>query len=268
MFLPLLVCSGASGITLVNDNFNDGDLATVGGGDIGSGHVVLNNGTKNTVETTLASLTTGTGAWVRSELHSNDEIAIMAYPLVQVSWTLQNANVARTDATTNPPSRIQLAMLPSTVAQGSGAEMYLNTQGGIWFDMNLNTGGVVTYQIRDANDTKTVNGDATLRSGAAVAGWDGVSERTFTLALDALGYTWSDSAGNDYGGGTFAAAGLDTELALNWWGFHMGQNRGNIGNGTHELTNFSVEAVPEPSSLLLVLGAASAGLLGRRRSCC
>ncbi len=272
--LPLMACASAHGAVLVNDNFNDGNFATVGGGGTGSGHVIFNNGAKNITETTVASWSIGGDNWNRSELHSLDEINVydllvnQGYSLVQMSWTIQNVQVNRTDGGAESPYRIQLGALPDAVAQGSGAEMWENTAGGVWFDMQINTTGVVSYEIRDANDSKGPGSDGVFRSNGTVAGWDGAGSRTFTLSLDAAGYAWSDSVGNNYGGGTYADAGLDSELLASWWGFIMGQNRANIGNGTHDLTNFTVVAVPEPGSLLLVIGGAIAGLFGRRRSAC
>lgn len=262
---------GAS-LVLVNDTFSNSNLASVGGGDLGSGHVVLNNGDKNVVETTSAAWTAGgTGGWIRTELHSLDEIngynllTAQGYSSLQYSWTIQNVRPVRATSNTgtDAPYRIQVGALPSAVAQGGGSEMWLNTAGGFWLDMNFNTNGAVTFNVHDANDTKTSGSDGPVRASGSVIGWDGVAPRTFTLTLAGSGYEWTDSTGFVFGGASYTTAGLDAELVQNWWGFHMGQNRDTIGTGTHELTRFSVVAVPEPATAMF--GLASLGMLLARR---
>lgn len=269
--LSLPVLQGAS-LVLVNDNFNNGNFASVGGGDVGAGHVVFNNGDKNVVETTSAAWTAGgTGGWIRTELHSLDEIngynllTAQGYSALQYSWTIRNVSPLRatTNTGTDAPYRIQFGALPSARTQGTDNEMWVNTAGGVWLDMSFNTNGVVNYTVYDANDTKTNGSDGASRASGSIIGWDGVAPRTFTLTLAGSGYEWSDSAGSVFGGTTYATAGLDTELVQDWWGFAMGQNRDTIGTGTHELIRFSVVAVPEPASAML--GFAGLGMLLARR---
>lgn len=274
--LPLVATLGqAASLTLVNDNFNNSNFATVGGGDVGSGHLLFTNGSKTASETTVARWLPGTTAanWQRAELHSNDEIAVSTllntYDAVQFSWTLSSVNTVRRDAGTGAEYRIQLGVLPQTVTQGEAAEMWVNTQGGIWFDMNVNgnNSAAATTTLRDANIGKSANSEGVVRGVAnQPVSWDWANtSRTFTLTMDADSYEWTDSAGNNYGGSTYANSGFSPALLTsNMWGFVMGQDRDGIGRGGHDLTNFSVVAVPEPASMLLV-GMSAAGVFLRRR---
>lgn len=272
--VPLLASSAGAAV-LVNDNFNNNDFGTVSGADIGGG-VIYNNGSKSAAETTVGRWSPGTTAdgWQRTEYHSNNEIPVSTFlsspgASVIFSWTVGNISTLRRDTTTSPEYRIQLGILPSTVAQGGGAEMYVNTQGGIWLDMNIlgtNTSGA-DVQLHESNLGKTVNMDAPqVTTLADPSGWNwGNSSRTFSLTLTATGYAWSDSAGTNYGGNTYAAAGFTAPfLGDSFWGFHMGQDRDVIGRGGHDLTNFSVVAVPEAGSMML-LGLTAAGAVTRRR---
>lgn len=274
LLLPLFVsAAGAANLVIVNDNFNNGDFATAGPGNTGSGFTVFNNGTKSASETTSAKWVPGTtaDAWQRTEVHSNDEVPVATllstYTSVQYSWTLSGISTVRTSGT-DAEYRIQLGILPATVAQGTGAEMYANSQGGIWFDMNIlgSATNQTTATLFDGNTTKAANADGTSRGGVTVAGWNwATTPRTFTLTLTATGYSWSDSTGANYGGTTYANAGFTPALmGSNFWGFTMGQDRDVQGKGGNTLSNFSVIAVPEAGSTGL-LGLASAGLLLRRR---
>jgi len=199
----------AGAVVIVNENSNNSDLATVGGGDVGSGHLVFNNGDKTVTETTTANFAAGatTNQWIRTELHSNDEVPVSTLLLtntsVKFSWTVSNITTVRTSGTV-PEYRIQLGVLPASVVQGNGAEMYVNTGGGIWFDMNIlgsNTTGA-DLQLYDANVGEPVNGDGTPRTPLTdPTGWNrGNTPRTFTLEMTDTGYAWSDDAGTEYRG--------------------------------------------------------------------
>ncbi|MES2705557.1 MAG: PEP-CTERM sorting domain-containing protein [Verrucomicrobiota bacterium] len=275
LLLPLFVTTAGAAV-IVSDNFNNGDFATAGAGNTGSGSTVYNNGTKSASETVAANAKwipgTTADAWQRTELHSNDEISVgqllsTTASSVQYSWTIGGVSTVRTSGT-DAEYRIQLGILPNTVTQGQGAEMYVNTQGGIWFDMNIlgTATGQATASLFDGNTTKTVNGDGTNRGNVTVAGWNWANtSRTFTLTLTGSGYSWSDSSGANYGGTTYATAGFSQALmATPFFGFIMGQDRDVQGKGGHTLSNFSVVAVPEAGSTAL-LGLAGAGALLRRR---
>lgn len=275
LVLPSLAGTASAATSIVRDNFNNSNLATVGAGDLGSGHQVLNNGTKTVTETTVARFVPGTTTdqWIRTEVHSNDEVPVSTLlttnSSVTFSWTISNISTVRS-AGADPEYRIQLGVLPASVAQGTGAEMYLNTGGGIWLDMNIlgtNTVGA-DVQLYDANVGKTVNGDGVQRTTLAdPTGWNWkTTPRTFTLTMTGTGYNWSDSAGTNYGGSTYAASGFAAPLlSQSLWGFHMGQDRADQGKGGHDLTNYSVVAIPETSPVILAAIPAGLCLLARRR---
>jgi len=230
----------------VDDYFDDGDL-TINANGLGSGYVLMVEGTKSVLEMAggPAVWETDGGDWNGVQLHSFDEVNFTG--ITTFSWEVGNVEITA-DNPDGPDCRIFLGVLPGTLAlQGvDSGDLYWNTTGGLFLLMEFDSAspGTVNLQLYGVKYGKAPQTFPANNNGSKTLAWDWETE-VIEVRLDlddervivkrdgaaVISTTWSSLGITPGGaGGLFENGG---------WGFHYGSNY-STGRGGHELHRFSV----------------------------
>ena len=181
-----------------------------------------------------------------------------------VTWVMGPATIGTTNAAGDSSIRLQLAIVSSSQV-GQSFQHFGNTEGGIWLDINnvglTNTSGVGT-QLRYANDTKLPNEDATFLADYDVTGWAWQStDRTFSVELTDVGYTWFDG-GTPIATSTWAVAGIEAGAEfINGFRIDALYQNNDTGRGGGSVNRVEIEN-PIVSDIIVSLTANPNPLLG------
>lgn len=264
-----LICASASAATVVvDDSFDDGDIATNTLG-IGSGfNAVGSSGGSVTESGGSAQVIAGTPGYKRAYMTSKEGGTISTstrYEFKGVNFSLINQG-----ATSGGDGRYYFGVKGNSAA----SDMQGNPETGFWIQVENDnfaaTTGVSRLFYESNASARTNLATWTFDTLNFEPGGSGNYTPTvdFTLDLDATSYSLSftgDTISNLTGSlsGTYASAGISNELTTGYTASFMQGTNPAVAVSFDQIV--ITQAVPEPSSAALIFGGMSMLLVRRRR---
>jgi MYXO-CTERM domain-containing protein len=266
--LALALITPAQAAVLLDDHFDDGSPTS----NAGAGYTIFQSAGWNPAESGTAVAWTGASGWGwgGSELHSNtDYAAPVPGSSYRVTWDILPMTVTTASDQGWGDIRMQLALVPATLAQGSSsAEVWPMTSGVISADIAFKSAPMapVTFHTKHSGEATSTDGSYHPVTGNM---FDPTVPNQITIELTDVDATVFLN-GNPIGTQTLASMNLGVTGGEEFASGFFPSMRGAVvstGQGSMGVDRMVVEyfaPVPEPSTALV--GAMGLGLLaGRRR---